>query len=73
MKYSKKMKSILKSKDRMWYAYDHDETLTKEERRMIMDMLIFDYKINNFFSSLSTAIPAFFLVLGFVLVFILKV
>lgn len=72
MKDNKKMKSILKSKDKMLYAYNYDETLTEEEKELIEDILLFDDKLNNFSSALSTGIPAFFLVLGFVLVFILK-
>lgn len=72
MKDDKKIKSLLKSKDRMLYAYNYDKTLTEEEKDIIEDILLFDAKLNNMSSALSTGIPAFFLVLGFVLIFILK-
>lgn len=69
----KKMKSLLKSKDKMMFAYNYDETLTDEEKDLIMDILMFEDKVNNLLSAISTGVIAFFLVLGFVLVFILKV
>lgn len=69
----KKMKSLLKSKDKMMFAYNYDETLTDEEKDLIMDILMFDDKLNNLLSAISTGVIAFFLVLGFLLVFILKV
>ena len=72
MKDDKKIKSLLKSKDRMLYAYNHDETLTEEEKDIIEDILLFDAKLNNISSALSSGIPALFLVLGLVLIFILK-
>lgn len=72
MKDDKKIKSLLKSKDRMLYAYNHDETLTEEEKDIIEDVLLFDAKLNNISSALSTGIPAFFLVLGLILVFVFK-
>lgn len=68
----KKLKSVIKSEDRILYAYNYDENLTEEEIIEIIDILISSEE-NNILSLLSTAIPAFFLVLGFVLVFILKV
>lgn len=68
----KKLKSVIKSEDRILYAYNYDENLTEEEIIEIIDILISSEE-NNILSLLSTAIPAFFLVVGFVLVFILKV
>lgn len=70
----KKLKSVIKSEDRILYAYNYDETLTEEEKdELIFEMLIYQDKKDSILSVLSTAVPAFFLVLGFVLVFILKV
>lgn len=69
----KKMKSLLKSKNKMMFALNYDETLTDEEKDLILDILMFDDKLNNLLSAISTGVIAFFLVLGFLLVFILKV
>ena len=70
----KKLKSVIKSEDRILYAYNYDENLTEEEKdELIFEMLIYLDKKDSILSALSTAVPAFFLVLGFVLVFILKV